>query len=417
MLRISTQRPLRLLLVFFLATKMADAEDWPQFRGPSGDGHSQEIGIPLTWDAENSIRWKTALPGQGWSSPVVVGAKVFLTAAIPGQAEGDFTLAAICVDAKTGDIVWNRAVFQQLESNAPEIHKKNSHASPTPIFDKGKLFVHFGHMGTACLDPTGEIIWRTSELTYEPVHGNGGSPILVGDHLIFSCDGEDMQIVAALHRATGEVVWKTDRKTKAKKPFSFCTAELIEVDGRQQIISPGSNCVVSLDPKTGAEFWRVRYDGYSVIPRPVFGNGLIYIGTGYDRPSVLAIRPGESGDVTEDNIKWSHKKGAPNTPSFLLVDDLLFMVSDRGIATCIDANSGDQHWQKRLGGNFSASPVLAEGRIYFTSEEGVTTVIEAANEYNELAKNDIGQRTLASMALSDKSIFLRTDTHLYRIGK
>ena len=235
--------------------------------------------------------------------------------------------------------------------------------------------------------------------------------------LVFGYDGSDKQMFTALNRSTGDMAWETPRKTKAKKKFSFCTPLPIRANGRAQIISPFSDSVCSYDPATGKELWRVRYTGYSVVPRPVFGHGLVFISTSFDSPEVLAIRPDGSGDVTDSHVVWRLKKGAPHTPSLLLVGDELYMVSDRGVATCVDARSGRVHWQKRIGGNFSASPMYADGRIYLQNEEGMGVVISADKTFKELARNDLAERTLASYAASDGALFIRTATQLYRIGR
>jgi outer membrane protein assembly factor BamB len=233
--------------------------------------------------------------------------------------------------------------------------------------------------------------------------------------LIFSCDGASDPFIVALDAGTGQPSWKVERRTDAAKTFSFCTATAVKVDGRTQVISPGSNVVLALDPATGAELWQVRYDGYSVIPKPVVGHGLVYVCSGYDRPRLLAIRLGGKGDVTDTHVAWTAESNVPHTPSLLLVGSDLFMVSDRGIASCLDALTGREIWQKRLGGNYSASPLYANGLIYFQSEEGDTTVVRASREYEVIGTNRIGERTLASYAVADDALFLRSDKHLYRI--
>ena len=406
------------LLLTILLVHSVHAEDWPQFRGPAGNGHSTETGLPVRWSPTDNIRWQQTIAGNGWSSPVVAGDFVYLTSAVPLDEQGDagsYALTVICCSKHDGAIQWQREVLRQDGAQAPDIHDKNSHASPTPVVDGQQLFVHFGHMGTACLDTSGKVLW-TQRLAYQPVHGNGGSPILAGQHLVFSCDGSDAQFVVALDKTTGEVQWKTDRNTDAAKTFSFSTPHLITVEGLRQVISPGSNCVLALDPVTGREYWRVRYDGYSVVPRPLFGRGLVFMATGFGQTSVMAIRPSSasdplsetSQDITDSHVQWTIDRAAPHTPSMLLVDDLLFFVSDGGVASCVDADSGQRHWRKRLGGNHSASPVLAEGRIYFLSEEGLTTVVRASRDFEVVARNDMRQRALASLAVSDGSIFLRT---------
>jgi outer membrane protein assembly factor BamB len=393
------------------------AEDWPEFRGPTGQGLVREGGLPAVWGPSKNIVWKQSIPGAGWSSPVLVEGRIYLTTSVPveNSPTRDQSLRALCLDAKTGRILWDREVMRENGATAPGIHSKNSHASPTPLVYGGRLYVHFGHQGTACLDLAGKVLWRNTSLDYAPVHGNGGSPILVGDALVFSGDGADKQFLAALDRNTGKVLWKTDRNNEADRKFSFSTPLLITVGKKPQLISPASGMVGAYDPRTGKEIWRVRYDGYSVIPRPIYGYGLVYICTGYNTPSLLAIRPDGQGDVTRTHVAWTVRRHAPHTPSPLLVGDELYMVSDWGIASCLDAKTGHVHWQERLGGAYSASPVHAGDKIYFQSEDGVGTVLKAGRRFEVLAKNAMEERTLASYAAVNGALFLRTAKHLYRI--
>lgn len=402
------------LLISCLAP-LTHAEDWPEFRGPTGQGIVTKGELPTTWGKDKNIAWKQTVPGKGWSSPVVVDGRVYLTTAVPGDG-GDQSLRALCLDAAKGNILWDKEIFHQESAKSPSIHGKNSHASPTPLVSGGKLFVHFGHQGTACLDLDGKVLWRNTTLHYAPVHGNGGSPILVEDMLVFSCDGGDKRFVVALDIADGSVRWTTPRTVEVTKKFSFSTPLVIEVGGRMQIISPGSNIVSAYDPADGKEIWRVRYKGYSVIPRPVYGQGLVFICTGYDRPGLLAIRPDGKGDVTETHVVWKTSKAVPHTPSLLLIGKELYMISDNGVASCLDAQTGAVHWQQRLGGNYSASPLFAADKLYFQSEQGTGVVLQAGKEFKLLAKNLLDERSLATPAAADGALFIRTEKHLYRIG-
>jgi outer membrane protein assembly factor BamB len=393
------------------------AGDWPQFRGPTGQGHSADDRVPTDWSKPKNIVWKQEIPGKGWSSPIVVGGKVYLTtaAAIPDSA--DLSLRALCLDTKDGKVLWNKEVFRQDGKKAPHIHTKNSHASPTPIIEGDRLYVHFGHQGTACLDLSGEILWSNRTLAYQPVHGSGGSPVLVDGLLIFSADGLFVREVVALEAKSGKVKWRTSRSGAPFKRFSFSTPLVITVDGKKQVISPGSEMVGGYDLESGKEIWKVRHSGYSVIPRPVLGHGMLFLSSGYEAPELLAIKVGGKGDVTKTHVKWRLRKGAPHTPSPLLVGDELYAVSDHGLASCLDAKEGKVHWQKRVGGRgFSASPVHAGGHVYFLSEDGVCTVVKAGRTYEQVARNELAERTLASIAISDNSLFIRTEAHLYRIG-
>lgn len=405
-------------VVMFLF-RPADAESWNRFRGPSGDGHSAAANLPTRWSNLENVAWKQPIPGQGWSSPVVSDGRIYLTAAVPvdGEQSQDFKLQLFGLAADSGKMLGNIEIFTQEGASAPKIHRKNSHASPTPIIDGDRIYVHFGHQGTACVSRSGKVLWRNQELRYRPVHGNGGSPILVDDVLIFSCDGGSDPFVVALDKHTGEIKWKTPRVADVTKKFSFSTPTSIEVDGQTQVVSAGSGAVCAYDPSSGEELWRVNYgEGYSVIPKPVFAHGLVFVCSGYGTPILFAIRPDGQGDVTDTHVAWQTNRYAPHTPSVLIVGDELYMVSDRGIASCLDARTGKVHWSgERLGGGFSASPLYAGGKIYFQNEEGDTTVIAPGKEFQELATSSLAERTLASYGIVDSALLIRSDKHLYRI--
>lgn len=396
-----------------------NAENWPQFRGPDGQGHSAAKNLPVEWSAAKNVKWNQDIPGEGWSSPVVWEGKILLTTAVPyPNVPNEFSLRTMCLAGETGQVLWDREVFKQTPRDTQRIHNKNSHASPTPVTDGEHVWVHYGAQGTACLTLAGEIVWKTRELGYPMNHGNGGSPVLVDGLLIFSCDGSRNPFVVALDQATGNIRWKKPRpKVINPKKFSFSTPLAIEIEGEKQIISPATNQVVAYRPKDGEILWSVGFDGYSVIPRPVYGEGLVFISTSYDRPAAMAISPKGSGDVTDTNVAWVNRQAAPHTPSMLVVGSEVYMVSDAGIATCADAKTGEVHWKERLGGKYSASPLLGDGRIYFQSEEGQGTVIEAGKEYKELARNEMNARTLASYAVIDADFLIRTETELYRITR
>jgi len=392
------------------------ARDWPQFRGPTQDGHADSARLPTVWDGRRNVAWRTEIPGKGWSSPVVAAGKVYLTTAVPVPGSADQSLRALCLEAKSGRVVWDVEVFRQDGRTAPSIHPKNSHASPTPVVDGDRLFVHFGHMGTACLDARdGSKVWATQELKYRPVHGNGGSPVLADDHLVFCIDGLDLQAVVALDRRTGKLAWKTPRNVAAPKSFSFCTPLLITADGREQLIAPGSNVVMSLDPKTGEEIWRVTYMGYSVVPRPVYSGGLVYFSTGYDTPVLYAVKPDGKGDVTDTHVAWTLKRGVPRNASPLVVGGDLYLAADDGQVSCIDARTGVSRWSERIGRAYSASPLYAGGLIYLLDEDGVATVLKPGATYDPVATNRIGERTLASLAVDGNALLLRSEKALYRI--
>ena len=388
------------------------AQEWPQFRGPEGQGLSKVTSAPVKWsDSSPNVKWKVAIDGLGWSSPVVQENHVWLTTA----TEGGKSLRAVCVDAAAGKILHNVEVFH-VDSPGPK-HGKNSFASPTPVLDKDRVYVHFGPNGTACLATDGKVLWKQQSLKYNPVHGAGSSPVLVGEALMFTCDGVESPYLIALDRKTGNPRWKAAREPNPdQKKFSFCTPLPIEVGKTIQVVSPFAGGVTSYDPATGRPIWYVRYaNGYSVVPRPVYGHGMIYLSTGFDTPAILAIRVDGKGDVTESHVAWKLDKGAPRNSSPLLVGDELYIVSDQGVASCIEAKTGKVHWQERIGGNFSASPTFAAGNLYFVSEEGVTTVVKPGTTFTQVAKNELKAKTFASPAPIEGAMFFRTEKELLRI--
>ena len=395
-----------MLLILILSVVLVF--DWPQFRGPTGQGVSEERGLPTTWSENKNIRWKTAIPGRGWSSPVVQGDRIWLTTA----TEDGKSLRAIAIDRNTGAILQNIEIFR-LKS-AKLANAKNSFASPTPVIEGDRIYLHFGAFGTACITQTGEIVWKT-KLEYDNgQHGTGGSPIIYEDLLIVSCDGNDVQFVAALDKATGKVRWKKMREGYQ----AYTTPLVVSLPEGDQVISPGALRAIAYEPRTGKEIWQVKYgEGFSNVPRPVFGHGLVFICTGFQQASLLAIKPDGRGDITKSKIVWRLDRGVPLTPSPLLVGDELYMVSDNGIATSVDAKTGQELWRARVGGNHSASPIYADGKIYFLSEEGESVVIAPGRQLKHLATNQLDGPTLASIAVSGGSLFIRSATHLYRIGE
>ena len=409
-------KTLLVLLLIAGASVLAQAEDWPQFRGPTGQGHATERGLPLEWSETKNIIWKTPVPGLGWSSPTVANGRVWVTTVVESKERRgrvSASLRALAFDVATGRELVNVEVFRL--DDAGYVNPKNSRASPTPIVESDRVFVHFGAEGTAALSTSGEILW-TTHLRYESQHGNGGSPTLYRDLLIINCDGNGGDAyVVALDTATGKPRWKTARRRPADQAYS--TPLVITVGQEDQLVSVGAYRAAAYDPLTGQEIWRVSYgDGFSNVPRPVFGQGLVFIATGFQTPALMAVRPDGKGDVTRTHVAWTITRGAPYTPSPLLVGNDLYYVSDTGVLSLADAASGQIVWQQRLGGNYSASPVFVDGRIYFQSEEGMTTVIAPGREFRRLASNRLDGATLASMAVSGGSFFIRSDSHLYRIA-
>lgn len=402
-----------LSLLLVCGPTILSAQDWPQFRGPGAQGHYTGK-LPTQWSETTNIAWSVNIPGEGWSSPVIVAGRIYLTTAVKNE-DKSHSLRTLCLDASDGKSIWNIEVFFE-PADAPRIHNKNSHASPTPVVKDGKIYVHYGHLGTACLDVDGKMLWKCSDYPYKPVHGNGGSPCIAQETLIYSIDGIDMQSIIGLDIHTGKTRWKTDRKVDTIKHFSFGTPLIINHNGKEQVISVGSDVVMSLDPYTGKELWRCRFKGYSQIPTPLYHNGLIYICTGYESPKLLAIKPDGTGDVTDTHIAWKESRGVPATPSPIIIDDNLFMVSDFSVMSCLNARTGERRWQGRMNGGHSASLIAADNKLYSMNEKGTCYVVEAnPKEYKEISKNTLPGRTLATPTPYQDKLYIRTDEKLYCI--
>jgi outer membrane protein assembly factor BamB len=388
----------------------ADAEavdaEWPEFRGPTGQGHSAAVGLPLTWSETENIAWKIAIPGRGWSSPVIRGEQIWLTAA----DEDRKTLRALCFERSSGAIRHN--VVVSTLANPGVVHKKNTLASPTPLLEGNRVYVHFGPNGTACLSDQGQILWKKS-LPHVQGYGPSSSPVLYGDLLIVPCLGTDVRYLIALDKNSGELRWKKSFEGRC----SEATPLVIRTKDGDQLISNQADRIEAFDPSDGKELWWVTQQNYAQIPRPVFGHGLVFVCGGYFKPEVWAIRPEGRGDVTESQVAWRMNQAAPLNPSPLLVGDELYCVSDNGIASCLEAKTGKLHWRERLGGDFSASPLFADGRIYFLNEIGVVTVVAPGPNFERLATNTIAGSTLASLSVAGWALYLRTDNHLFRIEK
>ena len=399
------------------------ANEWPEFRGPAQNGSSLVSNLPTDWNESSNVIWFSKTTGLGWSSPVVNNDRIYFTTSVntdeqagqSGELEGKQHLNLVCLDAKTGEQIYSKVVFEQ-SNDAPKIHNKNSHASPTPILNSDRIYLHFGHQGTACMDLEGNLIWENRDHAYPPTHGNGGSPILVDQMLILTCDGGDDPYTLALDAKTGKEVWKTKRGVDVDRKFSFCTPQLIEVQGKKLVISPGSNVVQAISPADGSVQWFVRYDGFSVVPRPLLHEGTLYVCTGFMSTKLLAIDPSGSGDVTDSHVKWIFGSGVPQTPSINAIGNQIVMVSDNGIATSVDTNTGKELWRKRLGGNYSASPLISGNRIYFQSELGEATVFEIGDKPTEIARNKLPGRIFASYAVAGNDLIIRSEQGVYRIG-
>jgi outer membrane protein assembly factor BamB len=406
--------------------------DWPEFRGPWGDGHvsapgdKKPIGLPLQWSETNNIRWKTEIPFKGQSTPVVMGKQVWLTTATTNGHD----FYAICIDADSGSIVFNEKLFH---SENPESlgngASMNCYATPSAAIEKGRVYVHFGSFGTACLDTeTAKVIWKRDDLPCRHYRGPSSSPVLFENLVILTMDGANLQYHVALNKKTGETVWKTDRSVvwndenvpgqmakdgDLRKAHS--TPLIVTINGKPQMFSAGAKAAYGYDPRTGKEIWKVQYMDWSVAPRPIYDQGLAYFVTGLSKKEMLAVKTDGQGDVTATGVAWSLKTRVGKYASPILVDDLIYTAADESFVTCLEARTGESVWTERVGGKYAASPIYADGRIYLFDQDGGTTVIKPGRALEVLATNKLDKGFMASPAVSGKALFLRTKTHLYRV--
>lgn len=406
--------------LFVLSSPVARGEDWPRFRGPTGQGVSAEKEVPLEWGPQKNVAWRTPIAGEGWSSPVVWGGRVFVTSATDGGA----TCHVICVDAKTGKVLWHTPVMKQPLKRKEGM---NSHATPTPVTDGKRVYAVFGSGAMAAVNfGDGKVAWTNDDYPFYSQHGLGASPIVHDGLLIMpfdgSSEGENKQVgwkipwdearVVALDVNTGKERWAAKR---GKSRISHMTPIVVDVGGKPQLISPAGDVVQGFDLETGERIWSVYSQGEGVTPSPVAGDGLLFTSSGFEAETIRAIKldPAARGDVTKTHIAWEQKRAVPTRPSFVYHGGLLFSLKENGIALCLEGKTGEVVWQERLDANFSASPVLAAGRIYFLAETGETTVIEAGRTFKKLAENVLPGRFQASPAISDGSIYVRSDKELF----
>ena len=422
-------------VTLFASSVLLAADSWPGFRGPTGDGHAPNTKPVTQWSEKENVRWKTAIHGRGWSSPVVLGDQVWVTTADevtggksipkkgapPANPVKEASFFAVCVDRVSGKVVHD--VKLRTEQNPAYSHPFNSYASPTPFIEPGRLYAHFGSHGTFCVNTaTGKKLWERLDLKCDHFRGPGSSPVVYGDLVYLIFDGFDVQYVIALDKATGETKWKSDRKIKYSSNNgdtykAYATPALITVGGKDYLVCPSAECTIAYDPKTGAELWRFTHGGMNGSIRPILAGGLLYLNSGHTG-KLFALKPdGLSGAVPKEAVVWQAGRDVSVRPSPLVANGLLFMASDKGIGTCWDAKTGKEVWRERLDGEFTASPVLAGGNVYFCNQSGKTFVVKADREYTPVAVNRLTDGFMASPAVVGNDLILRTKSHLYCIGK
>lgn len=411
----------KLIPMLLISAAVLHAENWPEFRGPTHQGVSSEQKVPLHWSSESNVLWQAAIPGESWSSPIVWGDRVFITTATDSGA----TCRVLSLDRKSGRVIWNQEVFQQVPRHK---QRRNTDATPTPATDGERVYACFGDGSFVALSFGGDVAWTNRAYPFYGEHGLGTSPILHRDLLIMARDGSsegedkklgwqqpwDQSYVVALDSKSGKERWKGKRGLSR---ISHGGPNIWEHDGRVEVVSEAGDVVQGFDFLTGDRLWSNEVIGEGKVPSVVIGDGLAFTSGGWGgKETVKAFRLGGRGDMKEANLVWEQRKGMPKVPSMLYLKPHLFAMADSGIATCMKADTGELLWQERVGGNFSASPVSAGGRIYLLSDEGVTTVIEAGPEFRVLAKNPLGEKAQASIAISQGNIFIRTANRLYCVG-
>ena len=419
-------------LIVNLLSAAGALADWPEFRGPTGDGHAptgpggKAPGLPLHWSETNNVKWKTEIPYKGISTPVIMGDQVWITTAtVDGH---DFF--ALCMDRENGKVRFNEKLFH---SDYPESlgngASMNSYATPSAVVEPGRVYVHFGSFGTACLDTTtGKPIWKRNDLPCRHYRGPSSSPVLFENLLILTMDGADLQYHVALDKTTGKTVWKTDRSVKWNDEHvpgqmardgdlrkAHSTPLIVRAPGKSQMISVGAKAGYGYDPRTGHELWKVEYPDWSVAPRPLFADGIAFIVTGLNKKELWAVKTDGQGNVTETHVLWKLKTRVGKYASPILVDKLIYTAADESFITCVEAATGQTVWTERVGGKYAASPIYADERLYFFSQDGTTIVLKPGRALTPLATNRLDNGCMASPAVDGRSLFVRTKSHLYRI--
>jgi outer membrane protein assembly factor BamB len=409
------QISLAISLFFLVSSSWLQAEDWPGWRGPRGDGTSIDTGFPIQWTATQNVVWKVAIPGRGHSSPIIWGDRVFLTSCLEGEAPGNEPCdrVLISLDRKSGQIHWKTVV-----EKAPleRIHTLNSYSSSTPATDGERVYVTFlnrDKLLVVCYDFDGKELWRKSPGPFKSQHGFCSPPVLYKGSVIVNGDHDGNGYLVSFDKKTGEVKWKIDRPNHTR---SYCPPLIVEAAGKTQLVMTGSKCVCSYNPDDGSLIWTIDGPTEQFVASMVYHKNLLFLTAGFPTYHVMAIRPDGTGNVTKTHVQWHETKGAGYVPSPLAVNGLFFNVKDEGLATCRNAETGKLLWEERLGKHFSASPVFAENRLYFLDDEGKMTVVQADKNLEVLSKNSLNENCFASPAFSKGQIFIRGEKHLWCIG-
>lgn len=411
-----------LFLAFILSAGVARGDDWPWFRGPGRQGISQEKEVPTQWSATSNIRWKTAIGGEGWSSPIVSKDRVFVTTALDGGA----SLHLICLDRSNGKVVWDKEIARQ---NAGHKQQYNSYATPTPATDGTRIYVPACDGRVLAVSMEGDVQWTNSDFDhYYSEHGLAVSPVLYEDLVIVPFDWSspppdtkigwqvpwDKAVILAVDKNTGKTRWKGSRGSSR---IAHVTPQIARVEGQDQLVSGAGNVIQGFDLKTGEQLWTVDSPGEGVVPSVVLGEGLAFTASGFGESRVCAVRLGGRGNVTKTHTVWESRDDVPKMSSMLYVSSRLYLATETGVAKCFKAATGAVLWRERLGAKFSASPVWADGKVYFLAENGKMTIVADSPAFQVVAQNELSEKCCASPAIAPGNLFIRTDKAIYCIGK
>jgi outer membrane protein assembly factor BamB len=411
-------------LIYSFCLSVHSQENWTHLRGTNLDGHSASSKAPLIWSETSNVLWKTEIRGIAWSSPVVFGNQIWTSSATRNGEE----MFAVCTDFNTGKILKEVMLFKP--DSVKHIHPTNSYATPTPCIEDGFVYIHFGTYGTACVDTRSfEIVWTRIDLNCDHMQGAASSPIIYKNLLILHIEGTDVQYLIALDKHSGKTVWKTERPQEFYKNIdpvyrkAYCTPIVVEVNGKDQLISNGSQLCIAYEPETGKEIWRVFYGEDSTISMPLSYGGLVFVNSGWMFPKdgaaycqLLAVDPTGTDDVTKTLVKWETGTDVPQISTPVIVDSLIYMVHERGDLTCLNASDGKVIWKTKLKDQFNASGLHASGNIYLFSVKGKTYVIKQCLTFQLIAENQLDGIIKATPAIVRDNVILRTDKFLYRIG-
>ena len=410
--------------ILLIGISLQGQENWTHFRGSQLDGHSISTKAPVSWSETDQIKWKTEIRGVAWSSPVVFDNQVWTSSATEDGKE----LFAVCTDFNSGEILKELMLFKP--DSVQHIHPTNSYATSTPCIEDGYVYVHFGTYGTACVDTRSfEILWTRTDLNCEHMQGAASSPILYKNLLILHIEGTDFQYLIALDKHTGKTIWKTERPRevylKAEPIFrkAYCTPIVVEINGKDQLISNGAQLCIAYEPETGKEIWQVFYGDDSTVSMPLSYGGMVYVNSGWMFPEggtfycrLLAVDPTGTGDVTKTHVPWECIEDVPQISTPVIVDSLIYMVHERGDLTCLNARDGKVIWKTKLKDQFNASALYASGNIYLFSVKGNTYVIKPGLTFQLVSENHLDGALKATPAIVRDNVIVRTDKFLYRIG-